>query len=75
VLDGDEVLWVTKKLVRKGCRGWKMAEGVVSVVIAVERSTRGKNCWMSWTMGRDDRAGFVRFADSSANLRVFLLTG
>jgi hypothetical protein len=33
VLDGDEVPWVTKKLARKGCRGWKMAEGVVSVVI------------------------------------------
>jgi hypothetical protein len=33
VLDGDEVPWVTKKFAGKGCRGWKMAEGVVSVVI------------------------------------------
>jgi hypothetical protein len=33
VLDGDEVPWVTKKLAGKGCRGWRMAEGVVSVVI------------------------------------------
>jgi hypothetical protein len=32
-LDGDEILWVTKKLAGKGCRGWKMAEGVVSMVI------------------------------------------
>jgi hypothetical protein len=26
-------------------------------------------------LGRDDRAGLVRYADSSANLRVLLLTG
>jgi hypothetical protein len=31
----------------------------------------GKNCWMSWIMGRDDGAGLVRYANSSANLRGF----
>jgi hypothetical protein len=74
-LDDDEISWMTKEFAGNGCRGWKMAEGVVSVVIVVQRSTRDKNCWMSWTMGRDDAAGLVRYADSSANLRVFLLTG
>jgi hypothetical protein len=32
VLDGDEIPWVTKKFVEEGCRGWKMAEELVSVV-------------------------------------------
>jgi hypothetical protein len=31
-LDGDGISWVTKKFAGKSCRGWKMAEGVVSVV-------------------------------------------
>jgi hypothetical protein len=31
-LDDDEIPWVMKKFVGKGCRGWKMAEGVISVV-------------------------------------------
>jgi hypothetical protein len=39
------------------------------VVIAVERSTRGKNCWMSWIMGRDDGAEWVCYTDFSANPR------
>jgi hypothetical protein len=30
---------------------------------------------MSWTMGQDDGAGLVRYANSSANLRVFLAHG
>jgi hypothetical protein len=41
----------------------------------LDRSARKSNCWMSWTMGLDDGAGLVRYADSAANLRVFLLTG
>jgi hypothetical protein len=28
-LDDDEIPWMTKKFVGKGCHGWKMAEGVV----------------------------------------------
>jgi hypothetical protein len=31
-LDDDEIPWVTKKFAEHGCRGWKMAEGVVFVV-------------------------------------------
>jgi hypothetical protein len=31
-LDDDEIPWMTKEFAGKGCRGWKMAEGVVSVV-------------------------------------------
>jgi hypothetical protein len=45
------------------------------VVVLLERSTRNRSCWMSWTMGRDDGAGLVHYADSFANLKVLLLTG
>jgi hypothetical protein len=31
-LNDDKIPWMTKKFAGKGCRGWKMAEGVVSVV-------------------------------------------
>jgi hypothetical protein len=31
-LDDDEIPWVMKKFVGKGCRRWKMVEGVVFVV-------------------------------------------
>jgi hypothetical protein len=31
-LDDDEIPWMTKEFAGKGCRGWKMAEGVVSMV-------------------------------------------
>jgi hypothetical protein len=31
-LDDDEISWMTKEFAGNGCRGWKMAEGVVSVV-------------------------------------------
>jgi hypothetical protein len=31
-LDDDEISWMTKKFVGKGCRGWKMVEGVIPVV-------------------------------------------
>jgi hypothetical protein len=30
--DGDEIPWLMKKFAENGCSGWKMAEGVVSVV-------------------------------------------
>jgi hypothetical protein len=40
-------------------------------VILLGRSARNKSCWMSWTMGQDDGAGLVRYANSSANLRIF----
>jgi hypothetical protein len=45
------------------------------VVVLLERSARNRSCWMSWTMGQDDGAGLVRYANSSVNLRVLLLTG
>jgi hypothetical protein len=33
VLDGDEVPWVTKKLARKGCSGWRITGEVFLTVI------------------------------------------
>jgi hypothetical protein len=40
VLDGDEILWVTKKLARKGCSEWRIAGGVFLTV------TRGDGSWL-----------------------------
>jgi hypothetical protein len=31
-LDDDEIPWMTKGFAEHGCRGWKIAKGVVSVV-------------------------------------------
>jgi hypothetical protein len=31
-LDDDEIPWMTKGSAEHGCRGWKIAKGVVSVV-------------------------------------------
>jgi hypothetical protein len=31
-LDDDKTPWMTKEFAGNGCSGWKMAEGVVSVV-------------------------------------------
>jgi hypothetical protein len=31
-LDDNEIPWMTKGLAEHGCRGWKIAEGIVSVV-------------------------------------------
>jgi hypothetical protein len=32
-LDDDEIPWVMKKFVGEGCHGWKMAEGVIFMMI------------------------------------------
>jgi hypothetical protein len=64
-----------EEVCRKGCSGWKMTEGVVSVVIRGDSGWaihEGKNCWMSWIMGRDDGAEWVRYTDFSVNPRVFV---
>jgi hypothetical protein len=46
---------VAKKFARKGCSGWKMSGGTSHggpwSRWSVERSTRGRNCWTSWTPG------------------------
>jgi hypothetical protein len=39
VLDDDEIPWSMKKFAGKGCRGWKMVEGVISEM------TRGDSGW------------------------------
>jgi hypothetical protein len=109
VIDGGEVLLVTKKLVGD-CSGWRMAGGVFLTVtcgggsrlchgddVPAYRDRRGsmggyKSFFeVLWScsnnrrgigatgcrglMGEADRAGLVRYANSSANLRVFLLMG
>jgi hypothetical protein len=52
---------MTKEFAGKGCRGWKMVEGVISVVTCglAWRLTRNKSCWMSWIPGtkRQSRIG------------------
>jgi hypothetical protein len=35
---------------------------------------KSRSCWVSWIMGRDDGAEWVRYTDFFANPRVFLLT-
>jgi hypothetical protein len=47
-LDGDEVLWVTKKLAGD-CSEWKMVEEVVFVVI------RGDGDWLAMFWQRDSK--------------------
>jgi hypothetical protein len=37
--------------------------------------TKSRSCWMSWIMGQDDGAEWVRYIDFSANPRVFPLHG
>jgi hypothetical protein len=51
--DGDEIPWMTKGLAEHGCRGWKIAEGIVSVVTSdlARRSMRNRSCWMLWAPG------------------------
>jgi hypothetical protein len=68
-LDDDEISWMMKEFARKGCRGWKMAERVVSVgdeeqklLDVVDHGTR------RWS--RIDSQG-----NSSVNFKVLLLTG
>jgi hypothetical protein len=56
---------------RRGSMG--VQEFLRGVVVLLERSVRSRSCWTSWTYGRTDRAGLVRYADSFANLRVLLL--
>jgi hypothetical protein len=62
------------------CSGWKMAGAIFLTV------TRGDGSRLSdqqgvrtvgrrGLMGRDDGAGLVRYANSSVNLKVLLLTG
>jgi hypothetical protein len=55
--------------------GGGVQEFLRGVVVLLEQSARNRSCWMSWTMGQDDGAGLVRYVNSSANLRVFLLMG
>jgi hypothetical protein len=55
--------------------GKRVQELPWGVVVLLERSTRNRSCWMWWTRGQDDGAGLVRYAISSANLKVLLLTG
>jgi hypothetical protein len=69
---------VTKKFAGKGCRGWKMA----GVLLTVARGDGGRlsdqrgvgTVGRRGPLRRDDRAGLVCYTDSSANLRIFLLT-
>jgi hypothetical protein len=44
---------MTKGFAEHGCRGWKMAEGVVSVVThgLGWRLTKNRSCWTSWNPG------------------------
>jgi hypothetical protein len=42
VLDGDEILWVTKKFFGKSCHGWKMVEGIIPAVICGLARTIGE---------------------------------
>jgi hypothetical protein len=60
-LDDDKIPWVTKEFAGKGCRRWKMVEGVIPAVTCglARQSTRNRSCWMSWTPGtkRQSRIG------------------
>jgi hypothetical protein len=81
VFDDGKIPWVTKKLAGGiSCSGWKMAGEIFLTVIRGDGSqlsdqrgvgTAGRRGIMEET----DRAGLVRYTDSFATLRVFLLTG
>jgi hypothetical protein len=47
-LDDDETPWMTKEFAGNGCRGWKMAEGIIPTVTCglARRSMRNRSCWM-----------------------------